>query len=292
MIHQIAKTYPQGMGQPVSRRYPTTSPFPAGAAPFENYQVYTGPQGPPADYIPGYPPPGPRRPRDGPLPRRRMLEEDAGWGGMDYDDPVYLPDAVGPRRRPGGFDPFDDPRRDYPPPSSVTRDRGGVAQEMIAAMRDDLPGGRPFQGRGFNPRFRSAPPQPRVTRGTTTVVNEPPGFMPGQQFAYGPQQIPGAPQPQQQVIYYDPATGACSGGGQVPGYTPQAQTAPQMYMMPGMMQQGMMPQMMGMQGMPQTMGMMGMPQMGMGMFMPQEQPKPIVIPGQLYTAAGGVQQLG
>jgi len=256
----------------------------------DNYQVYTGPQGPDPGYPPVYlqqrrlagRPPMPPPPIS--LPRSQRAGDEEFWSD-GCDDPVYLPQPRGPPRR-RGFDPFAD--QGYPPPSSVTRDRG-VAQDMIERMRGRQQG--------------------RMARS---------GF-PGPAQSYAPQSNP----QQQPVIYYDPATGATSQP-QISSQstsTPVQTAAPQMmgypqgmmgmggqqgYMYPGMMGQGMMGMPQGMMGMPQGMmgmpqGMMGMPQgmmgmpQGMGYMMPMmapQQQQPIVVPGQLYTAAGGVQQLG
>jgi hypothetical protein len=317
------------MGQPVSKRH-TTAPI----APFENYQVYTGPpQNPPGSYPGDYPPPGngygpigrpveygppsrgdygppqgdygPRpRPIDRPLPRRSdfplhgrpmgrgppQMEEDF-W---EDEDPVYLPE--GPRRGPldGRFDPFaEDLRRYAPPPGGVSRQRG-LAGEMIDGMRQQrVAPGRAQQYRNMPPPQPSYPPQhpsqlqPRITK-YTTYVSEPKGYPapPTQNVSYQPQpqqsvtpQVPAG----SHVIYYDPATGAVTGSNapqatqQVAAPAPQA-TMPQMFGFPQGMQMGF-PQ--GQQGFSWP-GMMQQPQ----------QQQPIVIPGSLYTANGGVVPLG
>jgi len=283
------------MGQPLSRGQPSALP----PDPADNYQVYTGDQGPPVTYLPpppSGPPRGLRRPRPMPPPVDQSILQ---YGQTDADfwdngsDPVYLPESRGGlRRRPGGFDPFaDDDPRGYPPPGSVARDPG-LAAEMIARMKArqmnrslpprNQPQAYAAQPQSYAPQVQSYAPQAQ-------------SYAPQAQ-SYAPQTVQQPQQYQAPVLYYDPVTGAVSAG-QTPAPAPQPNyVVPQVMGVP----QGMMPMM----GYPQGVapqgymypGMGGMPMMMGGMpqyVMPQAQPaQPIVVPGHLYTRDGGVTKLG
>jgi hypothetical protein len=301
------------MGQPVSKNAQGNMAYP----PFENYQ------GPPM--APGglttaqYPPPG-----------GRVVSIDDREPFWDQD-PVYVPDAQPPPRTArGNFGPPGMPRRRPPfgPPDSVTqgpgyasalRDQMIVEAENAPRYRSAPPQGRPYQ-----------PPQSRqpYVKTVRTVINEPRGYAPpgqSQSQGYQVQSQQASSQQPSNVLYYDPKTGALSSSGHqysaptgpvacgtqscAPQVAYQTQAAPQTfaYQQPAPQVAYQVQPQVAYQTQPQVAyqaqpQMMAQPQMfgyqqaaqPVTFAYPQQQQmsQPIVVPGQLYTANGGVQQLG
>lgn len=289
------------MGQPVSKNAGN-----AGYAPFENYQ------GPPISggglMTSQLPPPG---------GRAVQITDEPFWN----PEPVIVPESRPmPRTARGNFGPPGPPRmprrQPYGPPDSVVTAPGyaQTLREQMMIEAEEAPWYRSAPPRSGPPHSRE--PYIRTVR---TVINEPRGYVPpGQsqqsyQVQAQPQSYQVQPQPQpyqfqthqhqgqqpQQVLYYDPKTGALSSSGQQ--YS--APTGPvgcgTQACAPQQMVGYQTPQVMGYQPAPQIMGapqVLGYPQAGqpMAYAYPQQQQmtQPIVIPGQLYTADGGVQRLG
>lgn len=300
------------MGQPVSKNAGN-----AGYAPFENYQ------GPP---ISG----GGLMTAQGPAAGGRMvqIDDEPFWN----PDPVTIPARPMHRTARGNFGPPPGiPRRQpYGPPSDSVVNAPGYAQTLREQMmveaeaapwyRSAPPPSGPRQPniktirtvinepRGYAPPGQSQPqyqaqqqqsyqvqPQAYQQPQSYQVQAQPLSYQQPQSY-----QVQAQPQAQQptQVMYYDPKTGALSHSGQqysAPtgpvGCGTQA-CAPQQvvgYQTPVMGYQQPAPQVV---APPQA---YGYPQAGQPIayaYPQQQMTQPIVVPGQLYTADGGVQRLG
>lgn len=245
------------------------------------------------------------------------------------EEPPYLPQPQ-PMPRPGRGNfgpPRGMPRRAaYNEPGSVVNSPGYASElrrgMMVEAAQDAAWYRSPPPS---GPSQSQPPPQSRPNiRTVRTVINEPRGYQPPgsqtQSYQTQPQsyqvqaqpqsyqvqaqpqtyqvqqpsyQVQAQPQAQQpaQVMYYDPKTGALTQGAQQ--YAAPAQPAPQiMYQQPQMMGYQAQPQVVGYQAAPQVLGYQQAAQPIAFAYPQQQQAQPIVVPGQLYTATGGVQQLG
>jgi len=307
------------MGQPVSKNAQGNMSY----APFENYQ---GPMAAPGGLVTAqYPPPGGRVVSID--DREQFWDGDPVYVPDAQPPPRTARGNFGPPgmpRRRGPFGPSG------PQDVSVTQGPGYASalrdQMMVEAENAPWYRSAPPQSRSYQPPPQSRQPNVKTVR---TVINEPRGYAPpgaqGQSQGYQVQSQQASSQPTH-VMYYDPKTGALSSSGQQYSAPTgpvscgtQSCAAPQAYHQPQVAYQ-QQPQV-AYQQQPQVayqqpqvayqqpqvayqqpQQMMAQPQMfgyqqaaqPMAYAYPQQQQmtQPIVVPGQLYTANGGVQQLG